>query len=139
METKFYKGDYISTIGTPYLIISASENENNFTAEKIIIFDGFNGQPNVLVDIIKYPKISGRSLDDFISSEIQVCKNAIFHEILVPNYQTELGIKNFNIKINLEKSDVSIINIFIEKFPIILINIREITINETLKHLIPIY
>lgn len=139
METKFFTGNYSLTNGQPYVIISASESEAEFTAEKIIIFEGFNGKHIVLANRVKYPKISNRSLNDFISSEIQVCKDDIFYKILFTKYKTELEQRNFNVNIELRETNTNIISLLRDKFPEILSNIKTNTINKKLKQLITSY
>lgn len=139
METKFYTGNYSLTLGQPYIIISASESSTDFTAEKIIIFEGFNGQKTILANRVKYPKISGRSLEDFISSEVQVCKDDIFYKILFTKYKSELEQRNYNVNIELTETNTNIISLLRDKFPTILTNIKNNTINEKLKILIGLY
>jgi hypothetical protein len=64
METKFYTGNYSLSIGQPYVIISAEDKGTEFYAEKIIIFEAFNGQQSILAYRVKYPKISDRTLEE---------------------------------------------------------------------------
>lgn len=139
METKFYTGNYSLTLGQPYVIISASESPTDFTAEKIIIFEGFNGQQTILANRVKYPKISDRSLQDFISSEVQVCKDDIFYKILFTKYKAELEQRNYNVNIELRETNTNIISLLRDKFPTILTNIKNNTMNEKLKALIGLY
>lgn len=139
METKFYVGNYSLTLGQPFVIISASEREIDFMAEKIIIFEGFNGQQTILANRIKYPKISDRSLQDFISSELQVCKDDIFYKILYTKYKVELEQRNYNINIELRETNTNIISLLRDKFPLILTNIKNNTMNEKLRTLIDLY
>lgn len=139
METKFYTGNYSLTLGQPYVIISANETPTEFTAEKIIIFEGFNGQQTILANRVKYPKISGRSLADFISSEVQVCKDDIFHKILFTKYKNELEQRNYNVNIELTETNTNIISLLRDKFPTILTNIKNNTANVNLKTHIELY
>ncbi|MCA6460956.1 MAG: hypothetical protein IM571_04895 [Chitinophagaceae bacterium] len=139
METKFYTGNYSLTLGQPYVIISASESQTDFTAEKIIIFEGFNGQQIILGNRVKYPKISNRSLEDFISSEVQVCKDDIFYKILFTKYKTELEQRNYNVNIELRETNTNIISLLRDKFPRLLTNIKNNTMNEKLNALIGLY
>ncbi len=139
METKFYTGNYSLTLGQPYVIISATESTTDFTAEKIIIFEGFNGQQTVLANRVKYPKISDRSLEDFISSEVQVCKDDIFYKILFTKYKNELEQRNYNVNIELRETNINIISLLRDKFPTILTNIKNNTMNDKLKALIELY
>lgn len=139
METKFYTGNYSLTLGQPYVIISASEREIDFTAEKIIIFESFNGQQTILANRVKYPKISDRSLQDFISSELQVCKDDIFYKILYTKYKVELEQRNYNVNIELRETNTNIISLLRDKFPLILTNIKNNTMNEKLRTLIDLY
>ncbi len=139
METKFYTGNYSLTLGQPYVIISATEHESTFQAEKIVIFEGFNGQQTVLANRVKYPKISVRSLDEFISSEIQLCKDDIFYKILYTKYHDELERRNYNVNVELRETNADIISLWRDKFPEILSIIRDNTINEKLKEVIKLY
>jgi hypothetical protein len=139
METKFYTGNYSLTLGQPYLIISASESPTDFTAEKIIIFEGFNGQQTILANRVKSQKISDRSLEDFISSEVQICKDDIFYKILFTKHKNELEQRNYNVNIELREINASIISLLRDKFPTILTNIKNNTMNEKLKILIELY
>jgi hypothetical protein len=139
METKLYTGNYSLTLGQPYVIISASENQTDFTAEKIIIFEGFNGQQTFLANRVKYPKISDRSLQDFIASELQVCKDDIFFKILFTKYKVELEQRNYDVNIELIETNTNIISLLRDKFPSILTNIKNNTMNGKLKTLIGLY
>jgi hypothetical protein len=139
METKFFTGNYSLTLGQPYVIISATEKDSTFQAEKIVIFEGLNGQQIVLANRVKYPRIENRSLDEFISSELQVCKDDIFYKILYTNYFDELERRNYNVNVELRETNPNIISLLKDKFPIILSNIRDNTINEKLKELIELY
>lgn len=139
METKFFTGNYSLILGQPYVIISAEGNESEFIAEKIIIFEGFNGQQTVLASRIKYPKIADRSLTDFVASEVQVCKDDIFHKILFTKYKAELERRNYNVNIDLIETNQNILSLLRDKFPTILNNIKHHTINDKLKALIELY
>ena len=139
METKFYTGNYLLAIGQPYVIISAKEENEYFIGEKIIIFEAFTGQILSKGNRIKFPKISGRTLDDFILSELQICQDDIFHKILYPNFKAQLVRLNYNVIIDLRESNSNILSLIRDKFPEILIAIHDTTINEKLKALIKIY
>lgn len=139
MKTKFYTGNYSLSLGQPYVIISATESTTDFIAEKIIIFEGFNGQQTVLANRVKYPKILDRSLEEFISSEVQVCKDDIFYKILFTKYKNKLEQRNYNVNLELSETNTNIISFLIEKFPIILTNIKNNTMNDKLKELIELY
>jgi hypothetical protein len=139
METKFFTGNYSLTLGQPYVIISAKENENEYIAEKIIIFEGFDGQHTFLANKVKHPKVLERSLNDFILSEIQVCKDDIFYKILFTKHKTELAKRNYNVNIELRETNPNIISLLRDKFPTILNNIKNQTMNEKLKAQIKLY
>lgn len=139
METNFFTGNYSLTLGQPYVIISSTENEVEFIAEKIIILEGFDGQQTVLANRVRYPKISDRSLNDFIHSEIQVCKDDIFYKILFTKYKAELERRNFTVNIELRETNQNIISLLRDKFPIILNNIKAQTENDKLRVLIELY
>lgn len=139
METKFYAGNYSLTIGQPYVIISAEDKGTEFVAEKIIIFDAFNGEQTLLANRIKYPKIYERTLEDFISSEIQVCKDDIFHKILFKKYKEQLEERNYNVNIEFRETNSNILSLLRDKFPTILNNIKIHTVNKKLIDLIGLY
>lgn len=139
METKFYTGNYSLAIGQPFVIISAEEKETEFIAEKIIILNAYDGKQTLLAYRIKYPKINNRTLNDFILSEIQVCKDDIFHKILFVKYKKQLEKLNFNVIIELTETNSNILSYFREKFPDILDNIKNHTVNGELKALIKLY
>lgn len=139
MEIKFFTGNYSLTLGQPYVIISATENDSEFIAEKFIIFEGFNGQQTVLANRVRYPKIADRSLNDFILSEIQVCKDDIFYKILFTKHKAELARRNYNVNIDLRDTNPNIISLLHDKFPTILNQIKTHTTNGKLRVLIELY
>ena len=141
METKFYMRNFI--FGQLYVIISATENQTDFIAEKIIIFvEGLNGPIITLSQRIEYPKIPNYpySLEDFISWQVQDCESAIFYEILFKKYKSVLEQYCYNINTKLSEANKSlIISLLRDKFPAILTNIENNTINKNLKELIGLY
>jgi hypothetical protein len=139
METKFYTGNYSLSIGQPYVIISAEDKGTEFYAEKIIIFEAFNGQQSILAYRVKYPKISDRTLEEFIALEIQVCKDDIFYKILFEKYKEKLERRNYNVNIELRETNSNILSLLHVKFPAILNKIKARTMNEKLKSLIESY
>ena len=82
-----------------------------------------------------YPKIQVCSLDDFILSEVQVCKDDIFYKILYAKYKNELEQRNYNVNIELRETNSNIISLLLDKFPTIVTNIKNITMNENLRYL----
>lgn len=139
METKIFTGSYSLTLGQPYVIISATENDVDFIAEKIIIFEGFDGQQTVLANRVRYPKTSDRSLKEFILSEIQVCNDDIFYKILLTKYKAELERRNYTVDTELRETNTNIISLLRDKFPAILNKIKVHTINDKLRVLIELY
>ena len=139
METKFYTGNYTLGIGQPYVILSIYDDDTDFHSEKIIIFEGFNGQKSFLAYRTKYPKITGRTIDDFKATEFQTSKDDILHKILFTKYYKELQAVNFNVKIELQEANANIIGFLRDKFPAELNNIKSRSINDGLKSLIGVY
>ena len=139
METKFFTGNYTLGIGHPYVILSTDQDATDFHSEKIIIFEGFNGQPSFLAYRTKYPMLPGRTIEDFILNEIQTCKEDILHRILFQKYQQQLQAINYNVKIELTETNANILAFLRDKFPNELNNIKSRTTNEKLKSLIDIY
>lgn len=139
METKYYTGNYTLGIGQPYVILTIDQDETNFHSEKIIILDGFDGQKSFLAYRTKYPKMTDRTIDDFISTEIQTCKDDILHKILFSKYHAQLQSINFNVKIELVETNANVLGILRDKFPTELNNIKSRSINEKLKILIGLY
>lgn len=139
METKYYTGNYTLGIGQPYVILSIDQDPNYFHSEKIIIFDGFDGQKSFHAYRTKYPIMTGGTMDDFISTEIQTCKEDILHKILFSKYYTQIQAINFNVKIELVETNANVLGLLRDKFPTELENIKSRSINEKLKLLIALY
>ena len=139
METRFFTGNYTLGIGHPYVILSIDQDTTDFHSEKIIIFEGYNSQTSFLAYRTKYPKITGRTKDYFILSEIQTCKDDILHRILFSKYQQQLQAINYNVKIELNETNENILAFLRDRFPAVLNNIKSRSINEGLKSLISIY
>lgn len=139
METIFFTGNYTLGIGHPYVILTTDQDAVKFHSEKIIIFEGFNGQTSFLAYRTNYPKLSGRTIEDFISNEIQTCKDDILHKILFAKYEQQLQAINYNVKIELIETNANILAFLRDKFPAVLNNIKSRTINDKLKSQIEIY
>lgn len=139
METKFFTGNFTLGLGHPYVILSTSQEGMDFYSEKIIIFEGFNGHKSFLAYRTKYPILAGRTIEDFISNEIQTSKDDILHKILFQKHQQQLQAINFNVKIELTETNANILAFLRDKFPTELNNIKNRTTNEKLKSLIGLY
>lgn len=139
METKFFSGNYTLGIGQPYVILSTYQDSENYRSEKIIIFHGYNGVNSFVAYRTKYPIISGKTIEEFISTEIQVCKDDILSKILFPKYYQQLEAANYNVKIELKETNSGVIGLLRDKFPTEIENIKTRTINKILKAQIAIY
>lgn len=138
MELKFYTGNYTLQIGQPFVILSAEARENDFFVEKFIIFESFDGQ-RVHANKYTYPKLHNRTLDDFIATETEVCKDDILHKIIYQHYQTQLQQLNYNVKVELLVSNPNLLSLLRDKFPKILDKIKTHTVNKELQELIELY
>ena len=139
MKTVYYVGNYTLSLGYPYVIISAEEKNNVFHAEKIIIFESFKRTPDFLAYRISYPNISGGTVDDFILSQVESCKDDIYYKILLKKYEKQLESLNYNVSLELRETNRNILNIIRDKFPNVLDNIESNTQNGELKSLIGLY
>jgi len=138
MELKIYTGNYTLRLGQPYVIMSAKDSGKEFIAEKFIIFEA-SDEPKIIARKIKYPKIENRSLEDFINTEKEVCKEEIRSDILFQYYQNQLEQLNYDVKIELIDSNPNLLRLLRNKFPEILEKIKNNTMNAELKKLINIY
>ena len=138
METRFFTGNHLRSIGHPYIIISADEKATEFIAEKFVIFEAFDGQ-TVLKSRVKYPKTGFWTLEDFISAEVQVCENEIIDKILNKKYETQFSELDYFADFRLRESNWEIIGLLRDKFPAELDGIKRSTYNELLKSRIDLF
>lgn len=138
METRFFTGNHLLSIGHPYIIISAEEKATEFIAEKFIIFEAFDGQ-TVLKSRVKYPKTGYWTLEDFITAEVQICEDEIVNKILNKKYETQFSKLEYYADFSLRKSNWGIIGLLRDKFPTELNEIKETTYNELLKMRIELF
>jgi c-di-AMP phosphodiesterase-like protein len=138
MQTYYFRGNYTLGLGLPYVILSIDEDESDYISEKCIIFEGFNHLVKRKFSRIKYPKFSDISLESFRLEEFENCKAEI-NSILVDNYEPQLKLINYNYRIELVKSDSSIIITLIKKFKEDMAHLKAKTINSDLRLLIDKY
>lgn len=133
METRFYSGNYSLTLGQPYIIISAEERENEFYAEKIILFEGLRGVRAIKTER-SYPKINPNdTLEKFISMQLDQSKDDIIFKVLHVGYNDLLEKNGYTYKIDMRETDFTLLSLFRNKFPDITTKIRETTNNKFLR------
>ncbi len=139
METEYYNGNYTSRYGYPYVIMSVDENDTHVKTETIIIFEAFNGNHVYKAYRRKWEKVKGWITKDYvIAADLDYCKQAIFHDIVFQNYKDK--IEQYGDRgIELKKAEESMLIIIRNKFPDMLNNIENTTMNPELKTRIGLY
>ncbi|WP_452597114.1 hypothetical protein [Pontimicrobium sp. MEBiC01747] len=138
MITKYYSGNHSLTLGQPFVLISADEQEKEFYAEKFIVFESYDGI-TLIANSVNYPKVDGQNLNEFIKSELEITKDDIIHKIIYAKFEKQLERLNYDFKIDLIESDSGILSLLRNKFPEELNSIKNKTSDPELIRLIKMY
>ena len=139
METKFYKAKDTLSIGQCFVLFSIEETKTDFYGEKFLLFEGFDGNHSTFSERRTYPKISNGTFNEFILTQMEVCKDDLFYKIMMPTYQERLEKSNNQVTIEWREIDSSIISLLGDKFAGTLATIQMTTINTHLRGLIEMY
>ena len=138
MKTKFYLGNYSLRLGRPIVLISTDESDNQYYAEKIIIFESTK-EPIFIANSVRYPKIENQTLDDFIQQELEISKDDIMHKIIQVNFEEEIKSLNYDYQIELNETDSKLIGLIKHRLPDFLEKIINTTNDTELMKLVSFY
>jgi hypothetical protein len=138
MMTKYFRGNYILAIGQSFAILSIDETATDFISEKIIFFEGADGNVHTLSHRMKYPKIIFPLINTVTVDQIDIIKSNITTTIF-SKYSTQLASINYNYNVNLVEETNSLISLLLHKFPAFMNSVETQSMNFDLRALITRY
>ena len=132
---RYYNGNYTLKIGHPMVILTIKEDDESFIAEEFIFFESSNGI-EFIANRTSHNKIQNQTKDDFIELELEIIRSIIYNEIILKKLINQKNDIIPEIKINLKKSNQSLLSLLRYKSEKHLKIVLEKTTNEKLKELI---
>ncbi len=135
MTTKFFRGNYILGVGQPFAILSIDETPTDFILEKIIFFEGADGNVHPLSNKIKYSKDLFPLLNTLQEDQIDIIESDIA-TLILDKYPTQLKSIGYNYNINIVEEMDSLISLLLHKFEAFMNSAQTHTMNQDLRNLI---